>query len=72
MAGRHAQNIGGALGLHRFTGSDISLRAGLTARWNSGTRQDDVVIRFECYSRTTNSDYVRSYNRSGARGQQGR
>ena len=66
------QNIGGALGLHRITGSDISLRVGLTARWNSGTRQDDVVIRFECYSRTTDSDYVRSYNRSGARGQQGR
>ena len=66
------QNIGGALGLHRIAGSDIRLRAGLTARWNSGTRQDDGVIWFKCYSKTTNSDCVRSYNRSGARGQQGR
>ena len=72
MAGRLPQNIGGALGLHRIACSDIGLRAGLTARWNSGTRQDDVVIWFKCYSKTTDSNYVGSYNRSGARGQQGR
>ena len=33
------QNIGGDLGLHRIACSDIGLRTGLTARWNSGTRQ---------------------------------
>ena len=37
---------------------------------NSGTRQDDVVIWFECYSKATDSDCARSYNTapSGANG----
>ena len=65
------QNIGGALGLHRIACSDIGGRAGLTARWNSGTRQDDVVIRFKCHSKATDSDYVQSYNRSGGKGMTG-
>ena len=60
------QNLGRALGLHRIACSDIGGRAGLTATMrNSGTRQDDVVIRLKCYSKTTNSNYVRSYNTRG-------
>ena len=72
MAGRHAAE-------HRRSpraciGLPAATSVSAQALQHDGTREPGktMVIRFKCYSKTTNSNYVGSYNRERGEGQQGR